>query len=200
MACCAFELWLQEELPPYDIASGYLLSLAAIPARGAVLAGLGYWAFQYTRRQPFPIQPGDWLWAIQGLSQLVLYGMSLVAALDLSPSYDQEIGANAVVLFDIAALFFVAAGRARVESRWKALLVVAGLFYVGRGVLCWYMPYESLPIGVTYDSLKRTCFLANLTGLCCCLLADRHCWLLRPWTHWVGLGTWLWFSVQFGLH
>lgn len=169
---------------------------------GIALAGLVLWAARRRRNVPFPVLPGEYLWACLGLN--ALFGLSIHTMLMclFAAQESEHVISSFATLFGglqylrsfLAGLVFLWATLGVERGRWR-LLFLAGLsvhaaamltccegFYAG-GMLRWYTEVAMTAV-------------ADLV-LVALVLLDRPLWRIRPWTHWAGVGVTFWAGATY---
>jgi hypothetical protein len=163
---------------------------------GPALGGLLIWGARLRRAILFPRHPGEYLLVVEGMIALLSLETGFLAPL-LIEVLDQ---------YDEPPIVFVS---------FLGVLLVS--FHLA-GVLVWYFAGRWIGTGA-WGMFFFLCAGAQLLGSCNCgalsFLVVGHCELdllispipvvlavkehrrgLRyPWTHWLGVGIWLWFAL-----
>lgn len=192
MGWCALTMCLERAAYDFEYADAF--ELREMPMRAAALAGLFAVGSTFAGRSVV-IQPGEWLWLILGVSKAMQYGVVWAVASG-SLDWQEAPRIDAMLYLLSGALVVAAAAVVRIDLRWRLLYCVAGLYFSARSMLCWYIWYEMLPIGLTYNSLRSSSFLIAIATTMCCVACDYGEWHTRRWAHWIGVCLWIWMLCR----
>jgi hypothetical protein len=186
---------------------GFLLQA---PLAGAAVASLGVWAYRARKGRRFPVQPGEWMLVVHGVTALA-WAVVLMLTRILFETPIRLDGATTLTFFWLlaascvylicvflieAGLYLTAAIRVRTAPAWRLFLACQGLrAFVNAS------RWASNGLDTAFDLpelilLERFAAMAANATVCVCLvmliIAVVRDWRRRTprgWMHWVGVVT-----------
>jgi hypothetical protein len=146
---------------------------------GIALGGPCLLVARLVRRAPFPIHPGEYLLVLWGVNSVVFLAASSSALFPEYPLWWMFVGPFRV----IGALICLWAANLAEAGRWRGFfLLMAGVQVMGC-LLCCLGPI------VNVQDVLFSVVLAVI------VVRDHWQGLRYPWTHWLGVGLQVWFTL-----
>lgn len=157
---------------------------------GPAVAGLLVWLARKRRGVRFPVQPGEWLLVLDGISALLML-LTMTAWCQLPQEH-----ANQILLLPaglMAGGYLIAALWPPLPKWWRfALLANSSLWGVELAQHFLISNFFQIIPDSLYDLIGPLYFLASMASvivLIVCIIIDQRRHIQRGWLHWTGVAT-----------
>lgn len=155
---------------------------------GIVAGGVFMWAARAWRRERFPVEPGEWLFVVQGGTVVLLATMSLLGIPFREIGGELRLLALGFVAMGMLPVFLCRQGRA-----WRLFFSVFALLYCTPLILLYPTAGKLFlaPVLIlrTFAALAFWLMVLALLFLIGAVATDYGKGTRRGWVHWLGVGT-----------
>ncbi len=176
------------EKSPVFQASGLMHSIGC----GLAMGGLLLWLARRLRAAPFPRHPGEYLLLVQGIMAVlglgVHFSFSLIELLSEGDGLYAFWGGIFFAYYLTGAMIYLMAARRVGVRRWRRFFFLCAGTGVLAGLLACIVWYR---FGAAHQAL----YVLVSVVLVVIVIRDHREGFRYPWTHWLGVGVRMWFTL-----
>jgi len=161
---------------------------------GSAVGGLLLWAVRRSRGMRFPRHPGEYLLIVLGISAVLSLGMHVLITVANSPSFPGHVPIYPLwqlmqfPFYMISALVRLLAAKSVGAPRWRRFFLLgAGIQVLGLFLTC--------AGGFGLFAGDHALYVLIGAVLAVVVIRDHVQGLRYSWTHWLGVGLQVWFSL-----